>query len=74
MAGAHVALMDDLMGKHCAKSEGLPVIGSLGIILRARKKGLINAARPWAYRLKDQGMFVDAELLERALSELGEAA
>jgi predicted nucleic acid-binding protein len=74
LAGARVALLDDLLGRHCATSEGIQVIGSLGVVLRARQKGLIDEGRSLAYRLRDQGLFVDAELLERALSEPGEGA
>lgn len=74
LEGERWALLDDLMGRHCIKAEGLLMIGSLGVILRAREKGLIDAARPWAYQIKDQGMFVDAELMERALSAIGEGA
>lgn len=67
------ALLDDLMGRNCIRAEGLVVIGSLGVILRAKHERLIDAARPWAHRLRDEGMFVDGGLLERALFEVGEA-
>ena len=48
------------------------MIGSLGMILRAKRLGLIEAARPWVYKLREQGMFVDVKLLERSLSAVGE--
>ena len=42
------------------------------MILRARKFGLIDAARPWVYKLKDEGMYVEVDLVERSLSAIGE--
>jgi hypothetical protein len=33
---------------------------------------LIDAARPLVYKLKDEGMYVDIDLIERSLSAVGE--
>jgi len=42
------------------------------MIFRARNLGLIDAARPWVYKLKDEGLYVEVSLVEKALSALGE--
>ncbi|HWO99226.1 MAG TPA: hypothetical protein VNL74_01185 [Methylococcus sp.] len=51
LAGDCVAVLDDGEARACAQSHGLPLIGTLGIILRARKQGLILAPRAlWSNR------------------------
>jgi predicted nucleic acid-binding protein len=72
LQGERWALLDDRMARRCISAHGLQMIGSLGMILRARKFGLIDAARPWVYKLKDEGMYVEVELIERSLSAIGE--
>jgi predicted nucleic acid-binding protein len=49
------------------------MIGSLGVTLRAKAHGLIDAARPVVYQLVDQGMYADQMLIERSLAAIGEA-
>lgn len=72
LQGERWAVLDDRMARRCISAHGLQMIGSLGIILRAKKFGLIDAARPWVYKLKDEGMYVDIDLIERSLSAVGE--
>jgi len=48
------------------------LIGTLGIILRAKKGGLILAARPLADQIRAAGSFLDDELVEQALAQVGE--
>lgn len=72
LQGKRWAVLDDRMARRCINAHGLRMIGSFGMILRARRLRLIDAARPWVYKLRDQGMFVDVALLERALSDVGE--
>ena len=72
LQGERWAVLDDRMARRCISAHGLNMIGSLGMILRARKLGLIDAARPWVYKLKDEGMYVEVSLVEKALSALGE--
>ena len=66
------AVIDDLAGRKCAASLGIPVIGTLGIVLRARRQGIISAARPVVEDLLRGGMFLSRSLLDRALALVGE--
>jgi predicted nucleic acid-binding protein len=70
--GRRWAVLDDRMARRCVSAHGLQMIGSLGMILRAKRFGIIEAARPWAYKLIENGMFVDSELVERSLVAVGE--
>jgi len=66
------AVIDDLAGRKCAASLGIPVIGTLGIVLRARRQGVIPAARPVMEDLLRGGMFLSRSLLDHALALVGE--
>jgi len=66
------AVLDDLEARRCAQSIGLPLIGTLGIVLRAKRKGLVEAARPIIEHLRRVGLYASDQLVERALSHLGE--
>jgi predicted nucleic acid-binding protein len=66
------AVIDDLAARKCAAALGIPVIGTLGIVLRARKQDVIPAARPVMEDLLRGGMFLSKPLLDRALALVGE--
>ncbi|MGH9361628.1 MAG: DUF3368 domain-containing protein [Thermoanaerobaculia bacterium] len=48
------------------------MIGTLGIVLKARSAGLIQAARPEVERLVDHGMYLSAQVIDQALALVGE--
>jgi len=66
------AVLDDLAARRCAATHKIPVIGSLGIILRAKRKGIIENAAPWIMKLKFAGMYLDETLIQKVLTEFGE--
>ena len=66
------AVVDDLQARRCAESLGIPVIGTLGVVLRAKRKKLIPAARPVVVALRAAGLYVSDSLVEGALTHLGE--
>ncbi|HEV2843792.1 MAG TPA: DUF3368 domain-containing protein [Thermoanaerobaculia bacterium] len=66
------AVLDDLEARRCAQSLGLAVIGTLGVVLRARRKGVIERARPVIEHLRRVGLYASDSLVEQALAHLGE--
>lgn len=72
LVGSRWVVLDDLAARRCAASHGLAVIGSLGVVLRAKQRGLLEEARPWVTKLIEAGMFVDDSLLETAFDSVGE--
>lgn len=66
------AVLDDLQARNCAKSLGIPVVGTLGILLRAKKLGLIAAARPLIEELLGRQLYLSRDLVEKGLAEVGE--
>lgn len=75
LAGAYPrsrAVLDDLEARRCAQSLGLSLIGTLGVVLRAKRKGVIERARPVIEHLRRVGLYASDSLVERALAHLGE--
>lgn len=66
------AVLDDAMARRCAQALGLSVVGSIGVVLRAKDTGLIAEAGPWLDKLREAGMFADDRLIQAALATVGE--
>lgn len=66
------AVVDDRDARRCAQTIEVPVIGTLGVVFRAKRLGLVSAARPIVKSLRETGLFVTEELVERVLARLGE--
>lgn len=70
-AGALV-LLDDLQARREAQRLGIAFTGTAGVVVEARRAGLIKAARSVFERLADEEFHLDRELVEAILTELGE--
>ena len=66
------AIIDDGAGRRCAELLRVPLLGTLGLVMIAKKRGLIPAARPVISRLKKQGMFLSENTIDRAMLLIGE--
>ena len=67
-----VAVLDDRAARRLAASQGVPLIGSLRVIVKAKERGLIPLARPALEKLRGSGAYVSDELIERAIALAGE--
>ncbi len=67
-----VATLDDLKARSLAQELGIPLIGTLGIVVRAKRVGLLSVARPVIERLVEEGMYVSKSLLQQVFDLLGE--
>jgi predicted nucleic acid-binding protein len=65
-------VLDDRQARRCAKTLDLPTLGTFGLILRARRLGVIDQARPLLERLLELGMYLDPRLVESGLGDVGE--
>jgi predicted nucleic acid-binding protein len=66
------AVIDDWEARRCARSLGIPLIGTLGLILLAKQIGRIPAARPVVERLRTSGMYLSDAVIDEALARVGE--
>ncbi len=67
-----MAVIDDLAGQRCAEALGLPLRGTVGLVLAAKQAGRIVAARPVLEQLRNNGMYLSNAVLNRALRRVGE--
>lgn len=71
--GAKGVILDDLAGRRCAQSLGLSVIGTIGLIARATKLGIVPQAAPIISAVREAGLYLSETLVSAVLAELGEA-
>ncbi len=60
------AILDDRAARHCASSLGIRVRGTIGIILLAKKRGVLPQVKPILSQLMKSGFRISPELLRTA--------
>ena len=70
---ARLVIIDEAKAREEAKRIGLPVRGTVGVLLEAKKKGLIDAIKPLLEALRDNGMYLDQSFIDNVLQLAGEA-
>ncbi len=68
--GADFVLLDERDGRSAAKRFGLQVIGVLGILLEAKKKGHVEAVLPFLDALRQQAGFYLSDAVYEKMREL----
>lgn len=66
------AILDDLAARRCAAALGIPVRGTLGLVLVAKQSGTIEAARPVLEQLRSSGLYLSERVMNQALALVGE--
>ena len=69
---ASEAILDDRAARNCAAALGVPVRGTVALVVLAKRRGIISQARPLLDALLDQGIRLDSALVEEALRLVGE--
>jgi len=57
------AVVDDRAARKCARVLGVPVRGTLGVLLLARREGRIERMAPLMEHIRQAGLFIDPETL-----------
>lgn len=65
-------VLDDLPARRLAISLGIPVIGTLGLLLRAKKRGLIQEVGLLLEALQAQGFHISGRVFSSILTAAGE--
>ena len=63
------AILDDGAARRCAHTLSIPLLGTLGIILRARQANLVPKVVPLFHALKAQGFHLDDDLIRTVLAK-----
>ena len=70
---ADAIVLDELPGRRAAMSLGLDVVGSLGLLVRAKRAGLISDVRPLMDAMLSSGLYASDALYHQILSAAGES-
>jgi predicted nucleic acid-binding protein len=66
--GADLVVMDDRLGRKAAHTKGLRVTGTVGLLVQAQQDGLIKAVWPVVATMREAGLWISDELVEKALN------
>ena len=65
--------IDERRGRMVARTLGLHVTGSVGVLLRAKRRGLVTSIRPCLDAMRQHGIWIGEGLRLQALRDAGEA-
>ena len=66
------AVLDDAAARTAARSMSIPVIGTLGIIIRAKQRQHLPSAAAVIAQLKSAGLYLDDNMIRTVLQQVGE--
>jgi len=69
---ADLVIIDDNAAKKTAKYLGLTVTGTIGVLIRAKRAGVIEKVAPLIARMKQEGFYISKELEWMALEQADE--
>ena len=70
--GVRLVALDERRGRLVARDMGLSVTGSLGLLLRAKRLGFIEAVAPRLTAMRQKGIWLGEALVRRVLAEAQE--
>lgn len=68
----HFLITDDLEARKLSAKLGLAVIGTIGILIRAKQNGLVDLIKPFLDQMKQTNFRFSEELYNAALNKAGE--
>lgn len=66
-------IIDEIKGRKAAKEMGIPVTGSLGILIAAKKKGYVQTVKPIIEKIQKTNFRISEELIRRVLEKVDES-
>ncbi len=70
--GIRLVLIDDKKGRRFASHHNLEPVGTIGILLSAKKKGFLAQIKPELGKLVESGIHIHPDLVNEALKVSGE--
>lgn len=68
----HTALVDDRAARKCAETLNIKTLGTGGILVLAKKRGLINSVGESIKKLQSVGLYISDEIIELLKKQAGE--
>lgn len=70
--GAGLLVLDERRGRQKAYSLGLRFTGSVGVLIAAKKRGMLPHVRPVLHAFREAGFWLADDVIQRALQLAGE--
>lgn len=65
--GIKQVMIDEKIARLQAKVLGLEVIGTLGLLLKAKRRGMLSAIKPLIIKITENGIWIKEEIVEGIL-------
>ncbi len=65
-------IVDDLAARRCAQTFGIQTLGTLGMLVLAKRRGLINSVKGPVQRIRDAGLYMSESVVQLLIKEAGE--
>ena len=71
-ATGYWAIVDDLAARRCAQAFGIQTLGTGGLLVLAKRRGLITSVKDRVQRLRDAGLYLSDYVVDLLVTEAGE--
>ena len=71
-ASGYRAVVDDLVARRCAQAFAIQTLGTGGLLVLAKRRGLIGSVRDRVKRLRDAGLYLSESIVQLFVSQAGE--
>jgi predicted nucleic acid-binding protein len=72
-APGSLLILDDALGRRIARLNGLTCTGTLGVLIKAKERGLLPQVSPVIEELRRTTIYLTPALIKNVLEEAGEA-
>ena len=69
---ARLVIIDEQRGRQYAQQLGLPLTGTLGVLLAGKRKGFVTSLTPLLDKMQAEGIYLDARLVASVKEMAGE--
>lgn len=69
---ADLVILDEKLGRFYAKHADLKITGTIGVLIKAKRLGLIKELKPLLYELTTKNVWISEKLIEEILTQVGE--
>ena len=66
------AVIDDMDARRCAKTLGIPMLGTGGLFVLAKRRGLLNSVGEGIERLRESGLWLSDKIIQILKTQAGE--
>jgi predicted nucleic acid-binding protein len=66
------AMVDDAAARRCARAQGIPILGTGGALVLAKRRGLIPSVASYLQALRETGLWLTDEVVGLLLKQAGE--